>query len=69
MGIFGACMSMHHACAWCLFRSEQGIWFPGTVVTDTYELSCKYFKLSSGLLEEQSQLLTPSISPVSTLVS
>ena len=32
-----ACMSMHHAHAWCLQRQEDS---PGTGVTDSWELPC-----------------------------
>ena len=31
---------IHHLCAWCLWRSEEGIGSPGTKVTDDCELLC-----------------------------
>jgi hypothetical protein len=34
MGILPARMSVHHVNAWCPRRSEEGVRFPGTQVTD-----------------------------------
>jgi hypothetical protein len=39
-------------------RSEEGIGFPGTEVTDGCELPRVYWELNLGPLEEQSVLLT-----------
>lgn len=54
------CMSINLTCTWCMCRTEWNIWSPGTIITDSYEPPCKCFRLSSGLLEEQSGLLSPS---------
>lgn len=47
------CMYMFHTCAWCLRRSEEGLWSPGTGVADSCELSCVYWDLNQGLLQKQ----------------
>ena len=38
MGILPIFMSLYYMNAWYLERSEKGIGFPGTIVTDGYEL-------------------------------
>lgn len=30
MSTLHACMFVHHVCAWCLQRSEEGIRYPGS---------------------------------------
>lgn len=39
MGILLTCMSVHHVCAQCLRRSEEGVGCPGTGVTNSRELT------------------------------
>lgn len=56
MDVLSAYMLMHRMCAWCLQRSENGIGYPGTVVTDDCddcEQPCRYWKASLGLLKKQ----------------
>jgi hypothetical protein len=57
IGVLTACMSV------------QGIRYPGTGVTDSFELPCRYWELNSGLLEEQLVLLTaePFLQTLSSL--
>ena len=57
MNVLPAHMSMYHTCAWCLWRSEEGIRFPRTGVTDDQEhhVGTKNPPKSS---EEQPVLLT-----------
>lgn len=47
VGILPACMSVYHLCARCSERPEENIRFPGTGVTDGYELLCGCWKLGS----------------------
>lgn len=49
---------MYHVLAWCPERSEEGIRYPGTGVTDSYELPYGYWKLNPGFPLEQPVLLT-----------
>lgn len=54
-GILPACMTVH---AWILWRSEEGVRCPGTVVTDSCEPTCGCWELSLSPLQEQ-----PSLQP------
>lgn len=45
------CISVHHTCAWCPQRPEEGIRAPGTRVTDHYDLlplKLFFFSLQAG---------------------
>lgn len=56
MDVLSSYRFMPHMCVWCLQRSENGIGYPGTVVTDDYdacEQPCRYWKASLGLLKKQ----------------
>ena len=46
MNVFPACMYVHHGCAWCLQRPEEGVRLPGTEVTDGCELPHGSWKLN-----------------------
>lgn len=35
-----ACMLVHPMCAWCLPRAEEDVGYPGTWITDGWELPC-----------------------------
>jgi hypothetical protein len=52
ISILPASLSVHHMCAWCPGRSEEGIGFPRTGVTDSHELLCGSWELSLAPLEE-----------------
>lgn len=38
MSVWAASMSMYHMHAWCPWKAEEGVGFPGTGVTDGCEL-------------------------------
>lgn len=38
MGVLPACIHAHHIRIWCPWRPVEGIGFPGTGITDSYEL-------------------------------
>ena len=60
MSILPACMSV------CMFGASGGqkrTEFPGTGVSDRYELPCGCWELNPGLLQEQPVLLTSEASP------
>ena len=44
MGILHVCMYVHHMCAWCQRRSEEGIRSPGTGVMDSCEAPCRFWE-------------------------
>jgi hypothetical protein len=46
----------------------EGVRSPGREVTDSCELTCGYWELNPGPLEEQPVLLTADISPVHLFV-
>ena len=46
----------------CPRRPEEGVRFPKTGVTDSYERSCECWELNPGLEEEQRVLLTSETS-------
>ena len=47
MGVFPGCISVHHVCSWCPWRSEEGVGSLGTEVTDACETPGMWWKLSS----------------------
>jgi hypothetical protein len=63
MDILPEYISMHCMHMWYLQRLEEGVGFPGTGVTDHYELPCQCSALNLGPLEEQCVLLTTEPSP------
>lgn len=44
-------------CVLCQQRTEEGVWCPGTVIKDSYELPCGGWELNLDPLEEQPVLL------------
>lgn len=60
MGILYACMSYVVYClgSWCPKRSEGGIGYLGTGVTEGCESLCGCWELSPCPLDEQSEVLT-----------
>ena len=38
MDVFPEAISVYHLCAWCPRMAEEGSGFPGTGITDVYEL-------------------------------
>jgi hypothetical protein len=66
LGVFPACTSVHHTCAWSSQRPEEGI-IPGTGVPNGCELPCAGWASNPALLKEQLVLFTagPSPSPFS----
>ena len=57
MSVLPACISVYHACVWCLQRPEEEIRSPGIGVTDNCKPPCGCRELNSGPLEEQAMLL------------
>lgn len=53
-----ACMYIYYDCAWCSQRLKEGIWTPGTEVTDNGESWSESWELNLGLPEKQPVLLT-----------
>lgn len=47
----------HPRHAWCLQRLDRGIGFPGTVLTNGFELPCVCWQLKPGPLQEQQVLI------------
>lgn len=45
----------------CLQKSEKGVGWPGTTVTDDYKPICRWQKLKPGPLKVQQMLLTTEI--------
>lgn len=43
-GVSPAWMFMHHICAWCMLRPEEGIRYPRVRVTEGWELPCGYWE-------------------------
>ena len=41
MSILPACMSVHHVCAWCLWRSEDDVGSSGAGDTSVCEVPCE----------------------------
>lgn len=65
MGIWSACMTVHHIFAWFLRRPEEGIGSPETQVREGCQLPCEGWESTLGLLEAQPVLLStqPSLQP------
>jgi hypothetical protein len=56
MGVLLACMSVHHVCAWCPQRAEEGVRSPETGVLDvscSCELTGGFWDLNLDPLEGQ----------------
>lgn len=51
--VLHACMSVHHICAWCCQRPEEGVRSRGTGVTNSCELTRGHWQLNLDPLEEQ----------------
>lgn len=58
MGIWSACMTVHHIFAWFLGRPEEGIGSPETQVREGCQLPCEGWESTLGLLEAQPVLLS-----------
>lgn len=58
MGVWLACMSVNHWCAWGLWRPEDSTKWPIAAVTDGSEALCGLWELNLGSLEEQPVFLT-----------
>lgn len=58
MGIWPACMNVHHVDVWCLHRSEEGMQFLGTRVTDGGEPQSGCWELNLSVPQESQVLLT-----------
>lgn len=56
MSLLPACMFVQHVCAQCLWRPEEDIGSPGTVVTNECEPSHGCWEANPGPLQEQSGL-------------
>lgn len=52
-----ACMYVHHVCARCLWRPDEGVWLLGTAVRDSCELPWGYWELNLGYRHDQQMLL------------
>lgn len=65
MDVWPACYAcVHHLCAWCMWRPEEGIGAPGTGVTGAAcKPPCGCWELSPGFLQEQQVLLTTKPAP------
>lgn len=63
MDVSPACIHVHHKLAWCQLRSEEGARYPGTGVTDGYELPNRCWELDPSPLQEQPALLTAEPAP------
>jgi hypothetical protein len=61
---FGICIYVPHISPWCPWRSEEGIRFAGTRVTDVCEPPCGCCQLNWSPLREQPVLL--ALSPLSS---
>ena len=66
MSVLSGCMYVHHMCAWCLRRPEEGVGSPGTGAMDGCELPCGCWELNRGPLQEQQGLFTaePPLQPL-----
>ena len=52
-----AYMSVHHMCAWCPQKPEEGVRSPGTGGTDGCELLCGSWEWNADSLQEQQVIL------------
>ena len=53
MGVLLACMSVHHMCAWCVCKLEEGVRVPVSRITDDWGLPGRWWELNPDPLEEQ----------------
>ena len=58
LGVWFACLSVHHMHAWLWRRPEQGARVPEIGVTDGCELLCGLWEQNLGPLKDQPVLLT-----------
>ena len=61
MSVLPGCLSMHHLCARCSWRPEEGVRSPRSGVTNGCEAPCGCRELNSCLLEGQPELLTAEL--------
>lgn len=55
---------VYHMCVWCSQRSKEGMGFPGTRVTNGYEMPCGSWELSPPLQYQHAFLTTePALQP------
>lgn len=65
---FPECVSVCQVLAWCPWRPEKGVHFPGTGITYNYEPSCSYWESNQGPLKAASALnCKPSLQPLLAL--
>lgn len=57
LGVLFACITVYYMHDCCLWRPEENIISPRTVVTEGYELPCLFRELNWGPLEKESVFL------------
>ena len=58
MNIFPVYTCVYCVCAWCLWKTEEDIRYPGTGIVDGCEPCYRYQELNPGLLHDQLMFLT-----------